>query len=95
MIDRTWSEYQGEMVSFYKKHTSANGRKEYTRCDGEMIGKQVCFEDGAVWYEVSRPEWVEIESVVHGVKVKATVKMFTTEYFDSDNSQSRKVWTVA
>ena len=95
MKELNMHEYEAQKASFYKKHYGENGFKERSTLEGETIRKAVYFDDGATWYEVSRPETVQIEQTIHGVKVIVPVTLYTTEVWDTDNSVSRKLWQAA
>ena len=44
--------------------------------------------DGAVWFEVNRPTYEKATVEVKGVKVQVEIKLFETEGWSTDNSQS-------
>ena len=58
----------------------------YTR--KRAIRKVVCFEDGAVWNEVTEPVVEIAEFELHGIKFQKQVWMYCTEIWDSENSIS-------
>lgn len=58
---------------------------------GEYQKEYIC-ADGAIMYEVNRPEWIDIEisGERYGIEIKKTesVKVFRTEVWNSDNPNS-------
>ena len=56
--------------------------------------KTYVFKDGAIWYETMFPEYVRQEVEIKLAKVEIEIKMFVTEFYNTDNSESKKyyVW---
>ena len=80
--------YEQEKQTFFKRH---GGLKEvYT---SEMVNdtyrKIYETEDGKYLHEVNRPIYEKVSVVVHGVTIETDVKLFCTEYWDTDNAKSR------
>lgn len=90
-------EYSEQKKSFFKKH-NVDWKVETSQMDEYGVYyKTYVFEDGAIWYERMSPAWRSAEAeveVVKGVKVKLqrNVKLFETEFFDSDNAGTRKYY---
>lgn len=91
-----YEDYRKDKDAFFKKH-----RNDFY-CETSPMDaygkyyKTYIFEDGAVWYETMFPEYVkqEVEIEVKFVKVKTEleVKMFVTEYYNTDNADSKKYY---
>lgn len=87
-----YEEYGNAKHDFIKKHgkgewhVDTSSMDEYGRYHKEYI-----FSDGAIWYEIMGPEYFkqEIEVAHTMVKVEVEVKMFRTEFWNSDNAQSK------
>lgn len=84
----TFNEYENDKLEFFNKHY-----RDFT-CDtignsAEYYTKTYMFNDGAVWYEVSR--MVEVEEIVnvHKCDVKVRIDMLQTEYWSNDKSESK------
>lgn len=81
--------YNNEKRAFFKKH-----HNDFT-CDTSSMDeygryyKTYSFADNAVWYETMSPEYVSQEIEVKLCKVTVEVKMFRTEYFNTDDAKSR------
>lgn len=81
--------YNSEKKAFFKKHHNdfecdTSSMDEYGR-----YYKTYTFADNAIWYEVMSPEYVSQEIEVKMCKVTVEVKMFRTEYFNTDDAKSR------
>lgn len=50
--------------------------------------KTYTFADGAQWFENMRPVWEMVEAEVRKVNVKLEVKLFETEFYNTDNADS-------
>jgi len=95
MKEITMREYDESKTAFFRKHYGENGYRESSKLEGDIIRKIYCFEDGATWYEVTMPEYVTIENEIHGIRVKSTHRLYSTEVWDTENSISRKLWEAA
>lgn len=90
--------YTDEKQKFIKKHGKGDWRVETSPMDEYGVYyKHYLFDDGAIWYERMSPAWrkavaeVEVEVGVK-VKIEQDVKLFETEYWNSDNATSRKYY---
>lgn len=88
--------YKYEKDMFFKKHkydfeTNTSPMDEYGK-----YHKTYVFKDGAVWYETMFPEYVkqEIETEIKFIKIKTEIeiKMFVIEFWNTDNSKSKKYY---
>ena len=57
-----------------------------------MYHKTYVFKDGAIWYETMFPEYVRQEVEIKLAKVEIEIKMFVTEFYNTDNSESKKYY---
>lgn len=85
---RTYREYIKELNNFfarhdydYKVHTSPMNNGNYS--------KTYAFEDGATWYENVSVETVKLPIEVKKVKIDVEVKMLKTEYYSTDDGESK------
>lgn len=88
----SYREYNNDKNAFFKKHKSdfdvdTSSLDKYGR-----YSKTYCFADGAVWYEVMSVVYEDYEVEVKGVKINGTAKLFRTEYFSSDDANSKFVY---
>ena len=80
--------YTEEKKKFMEAH-DYNYRVETTPMDVDgTYRKTYVFEDGAIWYEVMRPNFVKAEVVVKKVKCNMEVKLLETEYWNTDTTGS-------
>ena len=91
----TMREYLDSKAAFIRKHYGERGFREVGDVVNETIRKSYLFEDGAVWSEITEPIHEEMAGVMHGLPVTATVKMYRTEVWDSENSKSRYLYEIA
>ena len=83
--------------SFLQKHGKKDWRVETSSMDeyGVYYKNYIC-GDGAIWYERMAPVYrsKEVEFEVEGVTFKQTieVKLFETEFFNSDNATTYKYY---
>ena len=78
----TFEEYNKERTEFFKKHGEC--RVHDTGMRNDSYFKTYDFADGANWYELSGPVFEDVTVEVHGMKVKTTVKLFQTEYWNTE-----------
>lgn len=92
----SYTTYRYEKDMFFKRHKH-NFECETSQMDEYgMYHKTYVFKDGAVWYETMFPEYVkqelEIEIKLAKVKTEIEVKMFVTEFWNTDNSEIKKYY---
>lgn len=95
-MTKSYNEYVEMKQKFMKKHN--NDWKVDTSSMNEygVYYKTYVFADGAVWYERMSPAYrekeisFEIEGLTFTQKVE--VKLFETEFFNSDNAESHKYY---
>lgn len=93
-----YKEYHDAKTAFLNKHS----KKSDWKCETSPMDqygvyyKTYMFEHGAIWYERMAPVWrkAEAEVEVEGIKIKIEqdVKLFETEFWNSDNAASRKYY---
>ena len=81
--------YEYEKKNFFEKHNydfhcETSSMDEYGRYHKEYI-----FEDGSIWYEVMGPVFVSQEVTVKECTMNVEFKMFQTEFWNSENSNSK------
>lgn len=88
-----YEEYIQDKQAFFNKHDNeftiqTSSMDEYSRYHKEYI-----FDDGAIWYESYSPEWftqtVEVDVKGVAIKTDVEVKLFRTEFWNTDNSSSK------
>lgn len=87
-----YKEYMENKQEFIRKHGSGDWKVETSPMDEYgRYHKEYIFDDGAIWYEIMSPEWFKQKvEVAHTlVTVEVEVKMFRTEFWNSDNAQSK------
>ena len=95
MLTMTMSEYNNQKAAFYRKHGKNRGGRERGHVEGETIRKTVLFEDGHVWEEVTEPVYETAEIEKHGIKFIIKLKMYRTEFWNSEDSRSRYLYEKA
>lgn len=92
----TYRQYRSEKDAFFRKHkhdfqTYTSPLNEYN-----VYYKDYVFADGAHWYERMGPTFetasasVEVNGIT--VEIKQDIKLFETEYFSSDDANSKKYY---
>lgn len=84
-----YKDYTSEKKAFFNKHHNdfrceTSSMDEYGR-----YHKTYVFADNAVWYETMGPTYETAEVEIKFVKVTVEVKMFRTEFWSSDNANSK------
>lgn len=89
-------EYARDKKAFYQRHTRLDGKyQEFGEVTGEKVSKQVCFPDGASWWEVTEPYSEKVTIIRHGLKIPIELKYIRTEVWDSEDSKSRFLYQHA
>ncbi|MDD6648285.1 MAG: hypothetical protein PUF60_10870 [Firmicutes bacterium] len=81
----TAKEYVNDRIRFFEKHdynyrVDTSPMDEYGR-----YSKTYNFTDGAQWFEVMSPEYVEHKIEVKLVKTTVEIKLFKTEYWSTES----------
>lgn len=85
----TVKDYGELKKNFFEKHENefrieTSPMDEYGRYHKEYV-----FNDGAVWYQVMGPEYVNQEVTVKGCTMNVEFKMFRTEFWNTDDFKSK------
>ena len=84
-----YQEYAKLKDEFFKKH-SYDYKIETSQMDEYgHYHKEYLFEDEAIWYESYRPTFEKAVVEIKKVKVEVEVKMFCTEFWDTDDGTTR------
>lgn len=90
MATVNFKEYQKDLVNFCTKHNEKADCIIYT---SPMVNnswhKEYCYSDGSTFYEINEIIEEKVEIEIHGIKANVTVKLYRTEYWSTDNSQSK------
>ena len=89
--------YTAQKQAFIKKYNKFDWRVETSPMDEYGVYyKTYLFENGKIWYERMSPVYrkTTVEFECEGLKFKqeVEVKLFETEFWDSDNATSRKYY---
>ena len=95
MKEITYEEYTDSKRAFYGKHDTERGHCTSSDVQGTTIFREVTFDDGAWWYEVTEPVTEMVEVALHGIVVQTPIRMYRTEIFDSENTKSRYLFAKA
>lgn len=81
----SYKEYDEKKKAFFTKHgdfiVSTSPMDEYSR-----YYKTYSFEDGHQWNECYSTEYIEYTTEVRCCTIKATAKMFRTEFYSTESS---------
>lgn len=85
-------EYRNIKDKFFDKHnhdfqTYTSAMDSYGRWY-----KDYCFADGSLWHEDYYPTWEYAKVTIHEVVIDVEVKMLRTEYYSTDDAESRYVY---
>lgn len=84
-----YQEYTKLKDEFFKKH-DFDYRIETSQMDEYgHYHKEYLFADEAIWYESYRPTFEKVVVEVKKVNVEVEVKMFCTEFWNTDDSTSK------
>lgn len=96
MADVSYGDYLKELQAFAEKHNENGGVKTYTSpMENDRYHKEICWEDGATWYEVTEKIWETVPLTVHGVECHAYVELWRTEFWSTDNGHSQYCYQKA
>lgn len=84
-----WREYTKAKKDFMWKHDN-DFRVETSPMDeyGRYYKTYIC-ADGALWYEIMTPTYETGTAFIRGCEVKVEIKMLRTEFYSSDDSESK------
>ena len=82
-------EYSAQKKAFFNKHKGLKRTDTSPMDEYDSYHKEYICEDNAVWYEVMSPYYKTLQLEVNKCNITVEVKLFQTEFWDSDNSKSR------
>lgn len=80
-----YKEYMADKQEFFGKHHYDFQCETSSMNEYGIYYKTYIFHDGAIWYERMAPAYVETSVRVRGVECKVTVKLFETEYWNTEH----------
>lgn len=87
----TFITYQNDLRSFYNKHL--NVKVHTSSFENNEYYKTYISEDGAVFTEVNMNITEVAHATIHGLIFEVPVQLMRTEYWSTDNSKSRFVYS--
>lgn len=91
-----YNEYNKDRENFFKKHKYDYECNTSSMNEYGVYHKEYMFSDGAVWFERMSPEYekVEVTVDVKGVTIETEleVKLFCTEFWNTDTGVSKKYY---
>ena len=85
----TYHEYSLEKRGFFERHDYDYQVETSPMDEYGVYHKEYICSDGAIWYERMSPEWVSETVEIKHATVKVEVKMFRTEFWSTDNAESK------
>ena len=90
----SYAEYMKDLTKFARKHNMKGECTIYTSpMENNRYHKEYCWEDGAVWYEVTELENELKEVEAHGLKYIVEIEFWKTEYWSSEDSTSKYTYS--
>ena len=83
-----YNEYMEAKRAFFKKHKGFADVDTTPMDQYNRYSKTYTCEDGAQWSEHMSYEWEIIETEVKKVHITTQVKLFRTEFYNTDNAES-------
>jgi hypothetical protein len=81
-----YTEYMEELTKFLRKHNAKGECKIYTSpMENNRYHKEYCWEDGAMWSEITELITEEKEVQAHGLVFKVQVEMWITEFYSTES----------
>ena len=85
----TYKKYMEDKQEFFKKHDYAFSERTSSMDEYGRYYKTYAFEDGAHWFESMSPEYVKESLTIKLAPVEIEVKMFRTEYWNTEDATSK------
>ena len=96
MAHVNFGDYLKELHDFAEKHNENGGVKTYTSpMKNDRYHKEICWEDGAAWYEVTELIWETVPVTVHGVDANLFCQLWRTEFWSTDDGHSKYTYQKA
>lgn len=92
MATVTYNEYNEAKMSFFDRHDHTYKTSTSPMID-DVWHKEYVFEDGAIWYERYEHVYIPVTVDVMRCKVDVEVEMLKNEFWSTDNSKSREVYS--
>ena len=92
----TYSDFDKEYTAFARKHNAKAERYEFSSLRDNTIHKTVSWSDGAIWWEITECEYFEqVEVIVHGIEMTVSVPLRRTEYWSTEDPESKYFYQKA
>lgn len=85
----TYKEYMEDKQAFFQKHNYTFSEHTSSMDEYGRYYKTYAFEDGAHWFESMSPEYVKESLTIKLAPVEVEVKMFRTEYWNTEDATSK------
>ena len=84
-----YNEYNKTKQEFFKEHKNDFSCETSPMDEYGRYHKEYVFEDGSIWYEVMSTEYVTETVEIKKCEISLKIKMFRTEFWSTDNSESK------
>ncbi len=88
MKEVSYKEYIKAKREFYLKHSEEFAPHEVRKTEGTAHYKTICFDDGANWYETTKPVTEMVVIDLHGECFEEPVDFYRTEFWNTDDGVS-------
>lgn len=85
----SYQDYSRNKIAFFNSHGNDYNVHTSGLSDLGVYYKEYAFRDDAVWYERMSPVTELAVACLHGLRIPVDVKLFKTEFWDTDCSVSR------
>lgn len=83
-----YNDYTTDFTRFCKEHGCLD-TVHTSSMENNGYHKEYIFKDGAIFHEICQKVVEKVEVIVHNVLVPATVTLFRTDWFSSDDFRSK------
>lgn len=84
-----YKEYSSNKQAFLERHNYEYRIETSSMNEYGVYHKEYICDDGAIFYEVMGPVYEKVTTEVHKVTITVDVKLFRTEYYSSDDAESK------
>ena len=84
-----YKEYEELRKRFFEKHNYDYRIETSVMDEYGNYHKEYIFEDDAIWYESYKHTYEKVEVEIKKVKVNVEVKLFCTEFWNTEDSKSK------
>lgn len=88
----TYTEYRHDKDVFFRKHRNDFDCETSPMDEYGRYHKTYTFKDGAIWYETMFPEYVKQNVEIKLCNVEIEIKMFVTEFWNTDKSETKRYY---